>query len=362
MPINRSKTETKDVVQRFQYREYCNHRSYHFAMASIQASWRQVIDDDSLQRSSQVISMTDEDVLLFGGELKARQPVDNKLYRISLDGAKENPQVDVVQTASAPSPRVGSACTTLEGKTYLFSGRGGEAMAPIEENGALHVFDSQNAEWSVLTPADPSAPFPQARSYHAMVSDNNDTIFVHAGCPEKGRVSDLWAFRISQRRWTQLADAPAPARGGTSIAYFVGCIYRMNGFDGQNEQGFALDVFDISANIWRTKIWNAGSGPPPRSVSTLLTARISEKDMLVTLFGECDPSNLGHQGAGRMLDDVWAFDLSDNQWLSVEVEGEKPKARGWFASGRMRSENQVVIQGGLAEDNTRIGDVWVLSF
>lgn len=331
-------------------------------MASIQASWRQIIDVNDIRRSSQVASVAQEDLLVFGGEIKPRQPVDNKIYRIPLDPDASRQKVNVIEAASAPSPRVGSASTTLNGKTYLFSGRGGEAMAPIEENGVLNVLDTKTNEWSVVKPADGTTTYPPARSYHAMTSDNDGLIFIHAGCPEKGRLSDLWSFNVNSRQWTQYADAPGPARGGTSIAWLNGKLYRMNGFDGKNEQGFALDVYDPKVDSWSSKTWDLQSGPPPRSVSTLLTVHVGRKDLLVTMFGECDPSSLGHQGAGRFLDDVWAYDVAEDKWSRVEAEGKKPIPRGWFAADTVREKNAVVMQGGLAEDNTRIGDVWLLAF
>ena len=332
-------------------------------MSSLQASWQHVAKTDDIRRSSQVAFVTDEDLLVFGGELKPRQPVDNKLYRVSLNrNGSEQEKVSVVEKALAPSPRVGSASTNLNGKVYLFSGRGGEAMAPIEEYGAFHVLDTHTLEWSVIEPAEPTSPFPPARSYHAMSSDGSSTIYLHAGCPEKGRLSDLWAFDVNAGQWTQLADAPGPARGGTSITYLNGKIYRMNGFDGKHEQGFALDVYDQKSQAWTTKTWGAHSGPSPRSVGTLLAVKMDGTDVLLTMFGECDPSSLGHQGAGRMLDDVWAYVVAEGTWKRVVVEGEKPQSRGWFAADASLNKGQVYVQGGLAEDNSRLGDAWVLDF
>ncbi len=136
----------------------------------------------------------------------------------------------------------------------------------------------------------------------------------------------------------------------------------MNGFDGKHEQGYALDVYDVSRNEWSTKTWDIGNGPSPRSVSTLLAVKFCGQDALLTMFGECDPSNLGHQGAGKMLDDVWVYDLAAKQWKKVDVDGDRPQARGWFAADVVRERNEIVVQGGLAEDNTRIGDVWTLAF
>lgn len=329
---------------------------------AVKAAWAQIANNGDISRSSQTISLSSQHVLLFGGEIKPRQPVDNKLYQIPLNGSSDAKDIiKTIEVSTAPSPRVGSASTTLKHKSYLFSGRGGEAMAPIEETGAIHVLDHETAAWALIEP-EGSSPSPQARSYHAMTNDGGDIIYVHAGCPENGRLADLWAFNVRERHWKQLADAPGPQRGGTSLAYLNGKLYRMNGFDGKNEQGYALDVYNIAANSWSTITWKTTHGPSPRSVSALLVVNAGGKDALVTMFGESDPSNLGHQGAGKMLSDIWAFDVVDEKWTEVDAAGKKPQARGWFAADVSGDKNQVVVQGGLAEDNTRIGDAWILAF
>jgi hypothetical protein len=142
----------------------------------------------------------------------------------------------------------------------------------------------------------------------------------------------------------------------------------MNGFDGKTEQGGALDIFDIATNEWKTITFpaNSVSGPEARSVAALLAVTISGRESLVTLFGERDPSSLGHAGAGKMLGDVWAFDVQDEKWSEISVsEGEsaKPAARGWFDADVVDLDggrSGIVVHGGLAESNERLGDVWVL--
>lgn len=58
-------------------------------------------------------------------------------------------------------------------------------------------------------------------------------------------------------------------------------------------------------------------GPGARSVAGLVPVVLKRhgggdgegKVFLVAVFGEADPSSLGHEGAGKMLGDVWAFDV-----------------------------------------------------
>lgn len=138
----------------------------------------------------------------------------------------------------------------------------------------------------------------------------------------------------------------------------------MNGFDGQREQGGCLDVYSRDEDKWNTHVYEADGvqGPAARSVAALLGVRVDGRVYLVTLFGERDPSSLGHQGAGKMLGDVWAFDVEDERWVEVETRGdEMPDARGWFDTDVL-GENTVIVQGGLGESNNRLGDVWSLQF
>lgn len=237
-------------------------------------------------------------------------------------------------------------------------------MAPIDEKGGLWSFDPDRSAWNFIAPTDPDQSYPPARSYHCMASDTtSNTLYVHAGCPESGRLSDLWAFNIVSRSWTELEHAPGPPRGGASIAFSNEKLYRMNGFDGKEEQGGSVDVYDPIENRWVSISYkpDGQQGPPSRSVGALVPVQIHAKDYLLTLFGEHDPSSLGHQGAGKMLSDVWAFDIDKNIWNEVKiVAGSLPAARGWF-SADLVDVGKVLVHGGLNESNERLGDIWALS-
>lgn len=353
------------------------------AAAKVTGTWKRLLDSDTLRRSSQVVASFGNQLFLFGGEIQPRQPVDNHVHLVSLDARDAASGQASVSTVKAdhtsPSPRVGSASALLRDHLFLFSGRGGEAMAPIEERGLLWAYDRNSSRWSTVAPLNASAPYPQARSYHCLASDGKDNIFVHAGCPEKGRLSDLWVFNTATKEWAELAPAPDPPRGGTSIAWAQGKLYRMNGFDGQTEQGGSIDVFDPAKNSWSSIKYapDGKEGPEARSVSALLYVQIAGRPSLVTLFGERDPSALGHQGAGKMLTDVWVWDIESAKWAKAETVGgagisassaqdrpPHPPARGWFAASVAEVDQpaSILVHGGLAESNERLGDVWQLAF
>lgn len=349
----------------------------------ITAQCHKLLEAEILQRSSQIVSVVGDQAYIFGGELRPREPRDNDLHAVSLDNGKlpetipnfqQYSQFQSIASASitsqpqstqSPSARVGTASAFVNGKIYLFSGRGGVAMAPIEEQGAVWEYDTSTLTWSLIEPSTTkSAAVPAARSYHCMTSNGKDTLYIHAGCPESGRLSDLWAFNVPRKEWTELAPAFDPPRGGTSITFANGKLYRMNGFDGKTEQGGNLDIYTPETNSWETHVYtpDGKQGPSPRSVSALLTISVNDRSYLITLFGERDPSSLGHQGAGKMLGDVWGFDIENKKWEQVDLQGsELPLARGWFDAD-VAASNSIIVHGGLGESNDRLGDVWKFVF
>ncbi|KAI2787507.1 hypothetical protein POX_f07874 [Penicillium oxalicum] len=331
----------------------------------ITAKCDKLLEAEVLQRSSQVVSVVGDRAYIFGGELHPREPRDNNIYAVVLNNQVTDEAVTQPQSSLSPTARVGTASATIGDKIYLFSGRGGVDMAPIDEQGSVWEFDPSSSTWCRIQPSiSNSDAVPAARSYHCMTSDGKDTLFVHAGCPESGRLSDLWSFSVLRREWKQCAPAFDPPRGGTSITFVGGKIYRMNGFDGKTEQGGNLDIYTPETDSWNTYIYPADgkNGPSPRSVSALLPISVLGRSYLITMFGERDPSSLGHQGAGKMLGDVWIFDIEDKKWEQVELRGtELPVARGWFDADVM-STDTIIVHGGLGESNDRLGDLWKLSF
>ncbi|KAI7764232.1 hypothetical protein LZL87_012641 [Fusarium oxysporum] len=304
------------------------------------AIWSRITSSKRLYRSSQAVSSVGQKVYIFGGELLPREPVDNRVDVVSLDTQEHGAQT-LTAPAKAPSPRVGSPSTTIGSNIFLFSGRGGLEMKPIEEKGAIWRYNTADNTWDTIEPEDPSALFPDGRSYHCITSNGVDQLYLHSGCPEQNRLNDLWAFDVTKGAWSELPSAPGPARGGSSIAFHDGKLFRMNGFDGKTEQGGAIDIYDIAAASWSTVTYKPDGveGPEARSVATLLSITVQGKTFLITMFGERDPSALGHAGAGKMLSDVWAFDIEESTWKRMEIGDDGPVARGWFDADVTRSED-----------------------
>jgi len=150
------------------------------------------------------------------------------------------------------------------------------------------------------------------------------------------------------------------------MAYMNGKIYRMGGFDGKHELGGVIDVYDVELDTWQSIefVPDGVQGPGHRSVSTLLALHVNGRSSLMTMFGESDPSSLGHEGAGKMLPDVWVWDVESQNWSKVVSRGDVPQPRGWFDADVAIHDGSdaVVVQGGLGESNQRLDDLWLLEF
>ena len=310
-------------------------------------------------RSSQILAVVNRTAVLFSGELKSREPVDNAVLLVSLDRGM-TPQINkYIITDNAPSPRVGSAGAALADTFFVFSGRAGREFTTPETS--LHAFHIPTQTWSMLeTPGDR----PEARSYHAIAASADDKLYLHAGCSSSGqRLNDLWCFTRSENVWTRLADAPGQPRGGSSIAVSGEQIYRVGGYDGKAEIGGSLDVYNVATDSWESIPYQADGieGPSARSVGALVDVQVADKSLLLYIFGEGQASSLGHAGAGNFWDDVWVHQVGSKSpvWNKLLVGVERPEPRGWFAAASAGCS--AIIQGGLHTSNERLGDWWELT-
>lgn len=222
-----------------------------------------------------------------------------------------------------------------------------------------------------------------------------------------GRVSDVWAFDIASRVWSQFPDAPDPAWGVPSLILSRERSYRFEGFDGEKLLGGPIQFLRLTKIVFDDK---DGKGemsvtlltgqwedvepptdiPMPRdhSVAGLPPVTTGQGHHYLLLFlGDRDPSNLGHEAAEKFWADVWSFQLrpegktaasfkddsrqlfgaktAEGTWARVDVpeasmsgNTEHPGQRGWFASAQCQDldPGSVVLWGDVLNDSSRAGD------
>jgi len=329
----------------------------------------------TLTRSSHALIAHAGKAYIFGGELKPRIPVDAALHTLDLSSGQHSSIQIANSAAEAPEPRVGTALAKLGDALYLWGGRGGKEMKPL--SGDLWKFElgrNDEGKWEKLAT---KGDQPEERSYHVLTGVQPHTLYLHAGCPVSGRLSTLHALDLNTLTWRSLNSAPEPARGGTVLASIpsigsAGSLIRFGGFAGYELAG-PLDIYDIAKNKWESVTPSGKETPSARSVHGLLGLPNREKsDLVAVMFcgeGVPAPKELGHDGAGRFLSDVWGLKWSaeggsDDHWswekATLKEGGSEPQPRGWFA--RDITENgEIVLQGGLNEKNERLADAWLLN-
>lgn len=406
----------------------------------IKAAFQRIPTTIPLPRSSHSLSVIKGRAYVFGGEVRPREPVDNAvhIYILPASGVAEADYKSVAARprkngGEVPAARVGHTAAVVADRIYIFGGRGGKEMKPLEENGRVWVFDTVGGTWDHLDP-DRGKPYPEPRSYHASAAtehplpskddetlnpvgdgdrESHGTLFIHAGCPASGRRADVWAFDIASRLWSQYADAPGPARGGTCLTFAHSRLYRFGGFDGERELGGRLDSLAIETSTfndragkgelgvcpktgkWESSEFSKGTeAPGDRSVAGFHAVTTGAgRNYLLLFLGERDASSQGHDGAGRFWNDVWAYQLEpdslsgaelkdaarelfgastyQDSWAKVEVaeattsdgQADHPGERGWFASASNRDLDAggIVLWGGLNGKNERESDGWILT-
>lgn len=326
------------------------------ATMPLKAKWTRISSDVSLPRSSHSLSVIKGRAFVFGGEEKPRQPVDNDIHAFTLPSSEVDSQADYIHypavgkdNGEVPAPRLGHTASVIDDRIYVFGGRGGKDMKPLEENGRVWVYDTMSKHWSFLDPVKGSM-FPAPRSYHAAAAteyplaapnmkaevqlgptepDAHGTIFIHGGCPGSGREADVWAFDVASATWRQFPPAPGPPRGGASLCFTRNRLYRYGGFDGKVELGGKIDYLDIIVSThddhsgtgevavtpmndkWETiDVPEDDKAPGSRSVAGLQAVTTGQgRNYLILFLGEAKPSSAGHEAAGEYWDDVWSFQI-----------------------------------------------------
>ncbi|KAM0748369.1 galactose oxidase [Meredithblackwellia eburnea MCA 4105] len=355
-------------------------------MVTLAAKWTRISlqNAPALKLSSHSLAVIKDNAFIFGGELKPRTPVSSDVTVISLKDGSTRTISPPSPSSPWPSARVGAGLTQNNGKLYLWGGRGGKDMGTFNDDEDVWAFDPTSESWQSLTT---NGDRPQQRSFHALTSQkpdarpfftpsgNQDSLYLHAGCPPKGRLATLHSLSLPTLTWKELPSAPEPARGGTVLAPLLqpgGTLARFGGFAGF-ELGGPLELFDTAKEEWTVveagNVVSGEEGPAKRSVHGLLPfkSEVNEDIVAVMVMGEREgaPAALGHDGAGAFHADAWALlsrPSGTYSWLSLPPSKdttETPEARGWFASSTWGTD-KVIVHGGLNEKNERLDDLWVL--
>ncbi|KAK4452374.1 nitrile-specifier protein 2 [Podospora aff. communis PSN243] len=330
---------------------------HHHGTQTIKGTWEKIGGLPPLLRFSYSVSVVAGNVYIFGGESPGgREPVDNDVHVITLPSsgapadyytikatpepkeaapvAPPAPEIkieseDIVDAGGdaassdkgkanqipsslasslppVPSPRIGHATASIGHRIFIYGGRGGPDLTPLDEGGRVWVFDTRSRHWSYLDPvllpttstSGPSVPEP--RSDHSAIAtdkprdfdlaphhpkpitrtdtwkqwalgDSDEvgipqnpivgniaaravdpdlagfgTLLIHGGRLSSGSLtSDLWAFDIHSRTWKRLPDAPGTPLVAPAMSLSRSRLYR---FAGSPTESSRLDYLELGVD------------------------------------------------------------------------------------------------------------------
>ncbi|XP_069104002.1 uncharacterized protein [Argopecten irradians] len=302
-----------------------------------------------LGRSSHSTVVVGRKAFVFGGENIPRVPISNIVHCLDLDTRTWS---ELETSGDVPVPHNAHTAVAVGHVMYVFGGRTGINMGEGSFND-LYAFDTRNNMWTLLKP---KGVAPSARSFHAMTAVGN-RLFVFGGCSEEGRLNDLHAYDIDTNTWEQQpTNEEIKGRGGAGLIAVEKDLYVVAGFAGQETS----DVYKYSTE---DKVWSnlkLDKELPPRSVFGIT----SRSTFIIVWFGEVDPSDQGHMGAGGFSKDGYVMDTcSKAGWKLITCSGNTPEERGWMqvTPCYLNDMDGVFLFGGNNIDNKRLNDSHFLS-
>lgn len=292
--------------------------------------------------------------------------------------------------------RYGMAMTRIGGdQVLMFGGRYGQ----YGYTNQTWLYDLSTNTWKKLNPQD-NGSIPKGRVFGYMAPVGDDQALFFGGHDRSTYFGETWLFDLSENMWTKL-NPTIEGDGWTTKAYY-GIAPLGNGkviMFGGNKSGTRYGetwVFDLGKNKWTNMNPTVSGGDLTKRYGMTLSsigegkvigyggydgAKLSETwlyDYATNTWSLLNPTIIGgtlqpktyvgldYIGGDRVVqlnapgtNDLWIFDLSDNTWTKVDVEGgQAPRPRyhqGFSAVG----SGKLVLFGGYI-NGKYLNDTWTL--
>ena len=199
-------------------------------------------------------------------------------------------------------------------------------------------------QWVEITPSDGRAPSP--RYNHTGIYDReHHRLVIFGGRGGGGAVNDVWAFDLASHTWHELTpfEGPAPAPRFTPAGVYDEAGGQMVMWSGQGS-AFLNDVwaFDLTDQTWTDL--SPDVAPNIRYGVAAVFNPVARS--LVTFAGFTDQ--------GR-FDDTWTFDMEQNAWSDVTPE-TGPMQRCLHTASYDAGAHRMLIYGG--QRSGPLEDLW----
>jgi len=271
-------------------------------------------------------------------------PIIQTIFPASNKTSTPPAPVSTEQNSSMPSPR-GSASTAYDSKInqiLLFGGGTGSSCwndcPPM--NGETWIYDVASKTWTQIKP--PTSP--SGRANAAMAYDaESDRIILSAGfiTAQNYAPSDVWAFDMNTKTWTQMKPQSPPYSFGHKMVYDSKAD-RMIVWGGWNfDKNVGPDdtwTYDYNTDTW-TKL---NPKVRPQAVNLQGMAYDSKADRVIMWGGGFNTS-------------VWVYDLNKDNWEERKPTGG-PSSRFLHAMSYDPVTDRVILYGGYTGDPMKAFD------
>ncbi|SCV70632.1 BQ2448_3394 [Microbotryum intermedium] len=289
------------------------------------------------------------ELYIFGGLVQ--NAVKNDLYVLNCAGVGANTPSNLPSASSAssssisiglvetrgevPGPRVGHASVGVGNVLIVWGGDTKSRPEDLQDDG-LYLLNLSTKEWTRVKTIGPA---PEGRYGHA-ASMVGSKFYIFGGQKDDGGFMndlvwfDLQKLKAGSPKWTYIDYASGavvpPRRTGHTTVTHGDCIYVFGGTDGQYHYNDTW-CFDTNTGIW-VELSCIGYIPVPREghASTLV-------DDVMYVFG-------GRGVDGKDLEDLAAFEITNQRWFMFQNMGPAPTGRSGHAMATW--QNKVFVLGG----------------
>jgi N-acetylneuraminic acid mutarotase len=180
--------------------------------------------------------------------------------------------------------------------------------------------------------------------------ENNKVIVVFGGFGNGSHLADTWVLNMETKAWNNMAPVSAPsARAATSMVY--------DGVGGQMIifGGFGLGHSVVSNETWTYTVasnnWIRVETQGAPSARASYGMALDENRRELVLFGGFTEN--------EYFNDVWVYDIANQEWKSRNFAGELPAPRGAMSFVYDVENNQFIMFGGFS-DKGFYSDTWIL--
>jgi photosystem II stability/assembly factor-like uncharacterized protein len=215
---------------------------------------------------------------------------------------------------------------------------------------ATYVYDFSTNNWSS------KAPMPQPVGDYASGVYLDSLIYFIGGYSGSANVNAVQIYDPSTNTWTSGTPKPGMATAGLRGGIYNDLIVVTGGYS-QAIQGTVDEAWlgQIDANNPSVITWQALPPFPGGTISRFAAGNTYRNTLPYILFTGGDPTGAGLE----VMDDVWAYDLLNNQWLIGPPKPTPCSNISNFSSAIYNDSIYMVVAGGYDGANLTPANEWL---